>query len=73
MDHIIFENCALWSHLHTDANSITGVIHGNIEKPQYRRREIMIECLKLLGRGIQIVVKKAPRKHATGHTNVVFA
>jgi len=33
----------------------------------------MIECLNLLGRDIQIVVKKAPRKHAAGHTNVVFA
>jgi predicted XRE-type DNA-binding protein len=33
----------------------------------------MIECLNLLGRDIQIVVKKSPRTHNIGHTRVVFA
>ena len=33
----------------------------------------MLECLNLLGRDIQIVVKKASCTHATGHTTVVFA
>ncbi len=33
----------------------------------------MIECLNLLGRDIQIVVKKAPGNHAEGHTRVIFA
>jgi len=33
----------------------------------------MIECLNLLGRDIEIIVKKAPRTHAAGHTSVVFA
>jgi predicted XRE-type DNA-binding protein len=33
----------------------------------------MIECLNMLGRDIEIIVKKAPRSHSTGHTSVVFA
>ena len=33
----------------------------------------MLECLNLLGRDIEIIVKKAPRSHSTGHTNVIFA
>jgi len=33
----------------------------------------MIACLNLLGRDIQIVVKKALPAHATGHTSVLFA
>jgi len=32
----------------------------------------MIECLNHLGRDIQIIVKKAPRSHSTGHTTVNF-
>jgi len=33
----------------------------------------MIECLNRLGRDVQIVVRKAPRSHAQGQTQVVFA
>jgi len=33
----------------------------------------MLEYLNLLGRDIEIVVKKAPRSHSTGHINVIFA
>lgn len=33
----------------------------------------MIECLNKLGRDVEIVVKKAPRSHEFGHTQVVFA
>ncbi|WP_442594954.1 helix-turn-helix domain-containing protein [Parapusillimonas sp. JC17] len=33
----------------------------------------MIECLNLLGRDVEIVVRKARRSHPQGHTEVVFA
>ena len=33
----------------------------------------MIECLNRLGRDVEIVVRKAPRNHPQGHTQVVFA
>lgn len=33
----------------------------------------MIECLNRLGRDVQIVVRKAPRSHTQGQTQVVFA
>ena len=33
----------------------------------------MIECLNRLGRDVEIVVRKAPRSHPQGHTQVVFA
>jgi hypothetical protein len=33
----------------------------------------MIECLNRLGRDVEIVVRKAPRSHAQGYTQVVFA
>lgn len=32
----------------------------------------MIECLNRLGRDVEIVVRKAPRSHPQGHTQVVF-
>ncbi len=33
----------------------------------------MIECLNRLGRDVEIVVRKAPRSHPQGQTQVVFA
>lgn len=33
----------------------------------------MIECLNRLGRDVEIVVRKAPRSHPHGYTQVVFA
>ncbi len=33
----------------------------------------MIDCLNRLGRDVEIVVRKAPRSHSQGHTQVVFA
>jgi predicted XRE-type DNA-binding protein len=33
----------------------------------------MIECLNRLGRDVEIVVRKAPRSHPQGHTQVVFS
>jgi len=33
----------------------------------------MIECLNRLGRDVEIVVRKAPRSHPQGHTQVLFA
>lgn len=33
----------------------------------------MIECLNRLGRDVEIVVRKAPRSHLQGQTQVVFA
>lgn len=48
------------------SNMLRGSFHG-ISKAK------MLECLNLLGRDIQIVVKKSPRTHGTGHTSVVFS
>ena len=33
----------------------------------------MIECLNRLGRDVEIVIRKAPRSHTQGHTQVVYA
>jgi predicted XRE-type DNA-binding protein len=33
----------------------------------------MIECLNRLGQDVEIVIRKAPRSHAQGHTQVVYA
>ena len=33
----------------------------------------LIECLNRLGRDVEIVVRKAPRSHPQGQTQVVFA
>lgn len=33
----------------------------------------MIDCLNRLGRNVDIVIRKAPRSHAQGHTQVVYA
>jgi predicted XRE-type DNA-binding protein len=33
----------------------------------------LLGCLNRLGRDVQIVVRKAPRSHASGKTSVVFA
>ncbi len=32
----------------------------------------MLECLNRLGRDVEILIRKAPRTHATGRTSVVF-
>lgn len=32
----------------------------------------MLECLNRLGRDVEIVIRKAPRTHASGRTSVVF-
>lgn len=51
-------------------SKVSNMLRGNFRGISETK---MIECLNLLGRDIQIVVKKAPRKHTTGHTDVVFA
>jgi len=51
-------------------SKVSNMLRGNFRGISETK---MIECLNLLGRDIQIVVKKASRKHTTGHTNVVFA
>ncbi|MDP1558603.1 MAG: helix-turn-helix transcriptional regulator [Nitrosomonas sp.] len=33
----------------------------------------MIECLNRLGRDVEIVIRKAPRSHAQGHTQVIYS
>ena len=33
----------------------------------------MIECLNRLGRDVEIVIRKAPRTHAKGNTQVTYA
>jgi predicted XRE-type DNA-binding protein len=49
---------------------ISNMLRGNFRGISEAR---MLECLNLLGRDIEIVVKKAPRSHTTGQTSVVFA
>jgi len=51
-------------------SKISNMLRGNFRGISESK---MIECLNLLGRDIQIVVKKAPRTHDTGRTSVVFA
>jgi len=50
-------------------SKISNMLRGNFRGISETK---MIECLNLLGRDIEIVVKKAPRTHAAGHTSVVF-
>ncbi len=33
----------------------------------------LIECLNRLGRDVEIVIRKAPRSHALGHTQVIYS
>ncbi len=51
-------------------SKISNMLRGNFRGISETK---LIECLNLLGRDIQIVVKKSPRTHDTGHTSVVFA
>jgi len=51
-------------------SKISNMLRGNFRGISESK---MIECLNLLGQDIQIVVKKAPRTHDSGHTSVVFA
>ncbi|OIO70628.1 MAG: transcriptional regulator [Zetaproteobacteria bacterium CG12_big_fil_rev_8_21_14_0_65_55_1124] len=51
-------------------SKVSNMLRGNFRGISEAK---MIECLNLLGRDIEIVVKKAPRTHSTGHTSVVFA
>nr|WP_231368586.1 helix-turn-helix transcriptional regulator [Mariprofundus ferrooxydans] len=51
-------------------SKISNMLRGNFRGISEAK---MIECLNLLGRDIQIIVKKAPRSHSTGQTSVVFA
>ncbi len=50
-------------------SKISNMLRGNFRGISETK---MIECLNLLGRDIEIVVKKAPRTYAEGHTSVVF-
>ena len=47
------------------AGLLRGQFRGNSETK-------MIECLNRLGQDVEIVVRKAPRSHPKGHTQVVF-
>jgi len=51
-------------------SKISNMLRGNFRGISEAK---MIDCLNLLGQDIQIVVKKSPRTHDTGHTSVVFA
>jgi len=51
-------------------SKISNMLRGNFRGISEAK---MLECLNLLGRDIQIVIKKASRTHTTGHTKVVFA
>ncbi len=51
-------------------SKVSNMLRGNFRGISETK---MLECLNLLGRDIQIIVKKAPRTHTTGHTSVMFA
>ena len=51
-------------------SKISNMLRGNFRGISEAK---MLECLNLLGRDIEIVVKKASRTHIAGHTSVVFA
>ncbi len=51
-------------------SKISNMLRGNFRGISEAK---MLECLNLLGRDIQIIIKKAPRTHSTGQTSVVFA
>jgi len=51
-------------------SKVSNMLRGNFRGISEAK---MLECLNLLGRDIEIVVKKAPRSQTTGHTSVVFA
>jgi len=50
-------------------SKISNMLRGNFRGISEAK---MLECLNLLGRDIEIVVKKALRSQATGQTSVVF-
>ncbi|MDQ6968137.1 MAG: helix-turn-helix transcriptional regulator [Mariprofundaceae bacterium] len=51
-------------------SKVSNMLRGNFRGISEAK---MIECLNLLGRDIQIIVKKASRSHSEGHTRVIFA
>lgn len=50
-------------------SKISNMLRGNFRGISEAK---MLECLNHLGRDIEIIVRKAPRSHSTGHTNVIF-
>jgi predicted XRE-type DNA-binding protein len=56
--------------LHMTQPKVSNLLRGNFRGISEAK---MIECLNLLGRDIQIVIKKAPRSHPTGQTRVTYA
>lgn len=51
-------------------SKVSNMLRGNFRGISEAK---MLECLNLLGRDIEIIVKKAPRSQETGQTSVVFA
>ena len=49
---------------------LSGLLRGHFRGVSEAK---MLECLNRLGQDVEIVVKKAPRSRAGGHTSVVFA
>ena len=50
-------------------SKISNMLRGNFRGISEAK---MLSCLNLLGRDIEIVVRKAPRARSAGHTKVVF-
>ena len=50
-------------------SKVSNMLRGNFRGISEAK---MLDCLNLLGRDVEIVVKKAPRSQEVGHTSVVF-
>jgi predicted XRE-type DNA-binding protein len=62
----------------TQASSLLGITQpklSNMLRGRFRgiSETKMLECMTLLGRDVQIVVKSASRSRKTGHVSVLFA
>ena len=50
-------------------SKLLGLLRGQFREVSETK---LIECLNRLGRDVEIVIRKAPRSHAQGHTQVIY-
>jgi predicted XRE-type DNA-binding protein len=49
--------------------NLSGLLRGQFREVSETK---LIECLNRLGRDVEIVIRKAPRSHTQGHTQVIY-